>query len=195
MAEQREEEPGSPQYEIEPLHTIHHRPRQRIQKERHASRDSISQVCFALCHQPVLKHYSWTWLEGLPGRLQIPLQSPKSIGKLPLDIILLAIRVQMQVDATASISRCVQSVLGHLPSLQQPLMEAGLDSLGAVELRNSLALTFSNSNLPATLIFDYPSIAALATFFGSQSAASGPRPASSQGSWSELVMSMQISAF
>ena len=48
----------------------------------------------------------------------------------------------------------------------QPLMEAGLDSLGAVELRNSLATHFA-VDLPSTVTFDYPTIAALANFIAS----------------------------
>lgn len=43
----------------------------------------------------------------------------------------------------------------------EPLMSAGLDSLAAVELRDSLQAAF-DVQLPATVIFDYPSIDALA---------------------------------
>ena len=45
---------------------------------------------------------------------------------------------------------------------QQPLMEAGLDSLAAVELRNQLAARFS-VDLAPTLSFDFPTAAALAS--------------------------------
>ena len=50
----------------------------------------------------------------------------------------------------------------------QPLMEAGLDSLGAVELRNQLATAFPSIELPATLIFDHPSVAAISQFIESR---------------------------
>lgn len=46
----------------------------------------------------------------------------------------------------------------------KPLREAGLDSLMSIELRNTLSAAVS-SNLGATLVFDYPSINALAMHF------------------------------
>ena len=46
---------------------------------------------------------------------------------------------------------------------RMPLGELGLDSLLAVELRNNLA-TAAAMPLPATLLFDYPTVDALATF-------------------------------
>jgi acyl carrier protein len=54
-------------------------------------------------------------------------------------------------------------MLGSTPALEQPLLEAGLDSLGAVELRNSLAVLFG-IDLPATVTFDHPTAATLGTF-------------------------------
>lgn len=50
--------------------------------------------------------------------------------------------------------------------MDQPFMEAGLDSLGAVDLRNALSTQFS-VELPSTVTFDYPTLQALAAFITS----------------------------
>jgi len=79
-------------------------------------------------------------------------------------------------DTLAAVTSVVQSVLGFTPTPDQPLMEAGLDSLGAVELRNGLATRFGASDLPATLIFDYATTAALAGFIAGTLAPPIPLP-------------------
>lgn len=60
----------------------------------------------------------------------------------------------------------VQSVLGHEVAAQDSLMEVGLDSLGAVELRNALSQNFE-VELPVTFTFDYPTPQAMAGYIAS----------------------------
>lgn len=63
----------------------------------------------------------------------------------------------------------VTSVLGTDVNPDEPLMSLGLDSLGAVELRNSLQAQLpAGSELPQTLLFDYPSINAVTGYIVSQ---------------------------
>eukprot|EP00959_Pyramimonas_sp_CCMP1952_P038616 808241-Pyramimonas_sp.AAC.1 len=46
-------------------------------------------------------------------------------------------------------------------------MDAGLDSLGAVELKNAIAANLG-VELPVTAAFDYPSVGAIAKYLASQ---------------------------
>ena len=59
------------------------------------------------------------------------------------------------------IATAVETVIGHAIRHDEPLMAAGLDSLGTVELRNTLEAALG-LQLPATLVFDYPTVNSLA---------------------------------
>ena len=65
----------------------------------------------------------------------------------------------------------VAGVLGERVAPDQPLMEAGLDSIGAVELRNAVSAKFG-VELAATASLDHPTAAALAAHIA---AIMGPR--------------------
>jgi len=51
--------------------------------------------------------------------------------------------------------------------MDEPLMDAGLDSLAAVEFGNTLAKEFSGVALPSTMMFDFPSVKLLSEFIES----------------------------
>ena len=91
----------------------------------------------------------------------------------------LAIQAAPSSAATlAEVAAVAASVLGFAPLADQPLMEAGLDSLGAVELRNALGARFG-AELPATVTLDHPTLAALAAHL--QGLAAVPKEVTSVG--------------
>lgn len=95
-----------------------------------------------------------------PPQIEVPDQKD-GYDKQPLQTE--ARMAALQATIEAEVAAVVQSVLGQVPAPTQPLMEAGLDSLGAVELRNALGSRFA-IELPATVTFDFPTIAALGAY-------------------------------
>ena len=67
----------------------------------------------------------------------------------------------------ALVAERVHAVLGSAVGDDDPLMAAGLDSLGAMELQQSLANTLG-IELPSTLVFDYPTVNAMADFLAAR---------------------------
>jgi len=68
---------------------------------------------------------------------------------------------ERQQQVQQQLQGMVQELLGRDVDPEEPLMEAGLDSMSAVELHSGVQQTMG-VELPATLMFDYPTIASAA---------------------------------
>ena len=87
-----------------------------------------------------------------------------------------AIKEHVHTEVKAAILQVLGSSIGE----DDPLMSAGLDSLGSVEFANLLGQKLG-LQMPGTLVFDYPSVSAVTDYLASQlskaAAAADPNPA------------------
>jgi 3-oxoacyl-(acyl-carrier-protein) synthase/acyl carrier protein/D-arabinose 1-dehydrogenase-like Zn-dependent alcohol dehydrogenase len=74
---------------------------------------------------------------------------------------------QRKAAVEDQVKDAVRSIIGQDISPDEPLIAAGLDSLGAVELKNALEGRIG-LQLPGTLVFDYPTVSALTEHLHSQ---------------------------
>ncbi len=74
------------------------------------------------------------------------------------------VRKKSLADTILGLVRGIISDENQAITLETPFFEAGLDSIGMVELNNAMVSTFKLEKLPSTVLFDYPSINDLAQF-------------------------------
>jgi acyl transferase domain-containing protein/SAM-dependent methyltransferase len=103
--------------------------------------------------------------EGNPASLDTNSSIHDHSSKLVDEIALASPKQRMSLTIEA-VTTAVAQILGRTtpPMKDDRLMELGLDSLMALELKKSLQTTFRLDGLSSTLVFDYPSSEAIAKF-------------------------------
>jgi hypothetical protein len=79
------------------------------------------------------------------------------------------------------------------PDPRRPLHDLGLDSLGSLELRNRLGRIIGEV-LPVTVLFDYPTIAALTRFLGDRTGLPADEPGSSAATVEIMALTDDLEA-
>lgn len=103
-------------------------------------------------------------VEDIEGAEAVPAEEPAADGRLPADHPLLAMsEEERMLHLQAQVMTEVRNVVGHPIHPEEPLMSAGLDSRGGMELRRTLA-TALGMQLPVTLLYDYQSIDAIVEY-------------------------------
>lgn len=115
---------------------------------------------------PATLLFDYPTVEDLSAHMQAVLPRPQpGAGAIPPAGQAAAVSRPVREDLQRRIAGVVQELLGVEVDVSEPLAAAGVDSLGAVELRSSLESELE-MQLPATLLFDFPTICDLAAHLG-----------------------------
>ena len=127
--------------------------------------------------QVIVADIDWSLFKGsyearghrpLLDRLAVPTSEPTALSD---NALLQRVAAAPHAEREAIIADAIQQEVAHVLELAEPgqadvnqgLFEMGMDSLMALELRTRLQALVSRA-LPATLVFDYPTISAIARF-------------------------------
>ncbi|CAJ1365483.1 unnamed protein product, partial [Effrenium voratum] len=109
--------------------------------------------------------FSWPGHPAMMSHIHIRIGHP--LPNLPQG----AVKMKMQrPDALALLQRLATDMLGHELDPNQPLMDAGVDSLLAVELANRVSKEIG-AKLPSTWLFDFPTLGSMADQLAQQAGA------------------------
>ncbi len=97
--------------------------------------------------------------QGQPSSGLVEVTAAAAARQQPLDTLV--------VETEQAVRAAVISILGEEPEPEAPLMTVGLDSLGAVELRNTLQQGL-RLQLPPTVVLDHPTLMSLSRFITDQ---------------------------
>eukprot|EP00966_Prymnesium_polylepis_P191688 4442366-Prymnesium_polylepis.1 len=124
------------------------------------------------------------------------LESPQNVKEAPSDSTVAASGASAAaVIPLDSVLQIARGIAGDDVDADAPLMEAGIDSLGAVEMIDSLQQSMRvGAALPSTLLFDYPTVRQLAATFAGAKDAPFVAAASSSGRSSDDVTLLGPSA-
>jgi acyl transferase domain-containing protein/acyl carrier protein len=131
--------------------------------------------------QAAVLRINWSsFVRQLPPGMTMPLletftQAVGPVTSPPSSELLQKLKTTPPEERSAVLLNYIRAQLARVLGLSspeliepgQPFFELGLDSLIAIELRNRFEISFGRS-LPATLLFDYPTVEALADYLAQE---------------------------